>query len=114
LKIYSHVVLIRSADEVAKAATVLAENMTDEKTAFSDNPIHAPFQRVFKHDLTVYDWYELPENAFRRRRFGIGMVGLAALRGEAVLSGGSKPRMPKIYLWKQNSTGTSSRKAQSW
>ncbi|KAJ6576452.1 O-methyltransferase-domain-containing protein [Mycena vulgaris] len=72
-------------DEVAKASTMLLENMTDPKTAFSDDPTHSPSQRVFKHDLPLYDWYELPENTYRRRRFGIGMIGLAALRGESIL-----------------------------
>ncbi|KAJ6599022.1 S-adenosyl-L-methionine-dependent methyltransferase [Mycena vulgaris] len=69
-------------DEIAKASTVLLENMTDP---FSDNPIHSPSQRVFKHDLSIYDWYELLEQAYRRHRFGIGMTGLAALRGESIL-----------------------------
>ncbi|KAJ7877779.1 S-adenosyl-L-methionine-dependent methyltransferase [Mycena leptocephala] len=73
-------------DEIAKAGTALAENMTDEEIAFSDNPVHSPFQRAFKHDLRLYDWYELPENAFRRRRFGIGMMGVATFEGEAILS----------------------------
>jgi len=73
-------------DEPAKAATVLFENMTNTKTAFSDNPTQAPHQRAFNHDLTIYDWYELPENAYRRGRFGIGMTGIGALRGESVLN----------------------------
>ncbi|KAJ7922288.1 S-adenosyl-L-methionine-dependent methyltransferase [Mycena leptocephala] len=59
--------------------------MTDPKTAFSDNPVHSPYQRAFKHELSIYDWYELPENADRRRRFGNGMIGIAALEGEESL-----------------------------
>jgi len=82
-------------DEVAKASAVLFENLTDPKTAFSDNPIHSPFQRAFKHDLSMYEWYELPENAYRRRRFGIGMMGAAALQGEAILSGFEWSVFPK-------------------
>ncbi|KAF8215437.1 O-methyltransferase [Mycena galopus ATCC 62051] len=80
------IVALLDLDEVAKASTVLFENMTDPKTAVSDNPVHSPYQRAFKHDLHIYDWYELPENAHRRRRFGIGMMGIAALEGEAILS----------------------------
>jgi hypothetical protein len=91
-------VLIYSTDEIAKAGTALAENMTDEEIAFSDNPVHSPFQRAFKHDLRLYDWYELPENAFRRRRFGIGMMGVATFEGEAILSGGLRPCIQKKDL----------------
>ncbi|KAJ6576453.1 O-methyltransferase-domain-containing protein [Mycena vulgaris] len=72
-------------DEGAKASTMLLENMTDPKTAFSDDPTHSPSQRVFKHNLPIFDWYELPENTYRRRRFGIGMIGVAALLGESIL-----------------------------
>ncbi|KAF7352550.1 hypothetical protein MVEN_01220300 [Mycena venus] len=73
-------------DEPAKSSTILVENMFDPKTAFSDNPVHTPIQRAFKHDLTLYEWFELPENAYRRRRFGIGMMGLAAMEGNEILS----------------------------
>ncbi|KAF7352549.1 S-adenosyl-L-methionine-dependent methyltransferase [Mycena venus] len=73
-------------DDFAKASTVLVENMIDPKTAFSDSPVHAPIQRAFKHNLTLYEWYELPENAYRRCRFGIGMMGVAAMRGNEILS----------------------------
>ncbi|KAJ6576454.1 O-methyltransferase [Mycena vulgaris] len=74
-----------SLDEGAKASSMLLENMTDPKTAISDDPTHSPSQRVFKHNLSIYDWYELPENTYRRRRFGIGMIGVAALLGESIL-----------------------------
>jgi hypothetical protein len=61
--------------------------MKDPKTAFSDNAIHSPFQRAFKHDMMIYDWYELPEQDYRLRRFATGMTGIAALRGERVFNG---------------------------
>jgi hypothetical protein len=61
--------------------------MKDPKTAFSDNPTHSPFQRAFNHDMMIYDWYELPEQDYRLRRFATGMSGIANLRGERVFAG---------------------------
>lgn len=72
---------------MAKSSNVLLENMTDPITRFSDKATHSPFQRAFEHDLMIYDWYELPEQQYRRRRFGTAMAGLAALRGDAILNG---------------------------
>jgi hypothetical protein len=74
-----------SLDEIAKSSMELLENMTDPKTAFSDNPILSAHQRVFKHNLTTYDWYELPEQEYRRRRFSTGQTGIAALADDSIL-----------------------------
>ncbi|KAJ6612730.1 hypothetical protein B0H10DRAFT_287302 [Mycena sp. CBHHK59/15] len=82
-------------DDVAKASTVLLHNMTDPKTAFSDSPIHTPFQRVFKHDLPIYNWYDLPAQAYRRLRFGSAMTGLAAVKDELVLGEFAWDALPK-------------------
>ena len=68
--------------------------MTDPKTAFSDKATHSPFHRAFGHDLPTYEWYELPEQDYRRRRFGAAMTGLAALEGESILSGHSSFVLP--------------------
>ncbi|KAJ7812032.1 S-adenosyl-L-methionine-dependent methyltransferase [Mycena olivaceomarginata] len=64
-------------DEAAKSSSMLLENMTDPRTAFSDDPILSPHQRVFNHNLSTYDWYELPENDYRRRRFSTGQTGFS-------------------------------------
>jgi hypothetical protein len=74
-----------SLDEASKSSTMLLENMTDPKTAFSDNPILSPHQRVFNHNLATYDWYELPEQAYRLRRFSTGQTGIAALADDSIL-----------------------------
>jgi hypothetical protein len=66
---------------------MLLENMTDPRTAFSDDPILSPHQRVFNHNLSTYDWYELPENDYRRRRFSTGQTGFVALAGSSILRG---------------------------
>ncbi|KAJ7314373.1 S-adenosyl-L-methionine-dependent methyltransferase [Mycena albidolilacea] len=72
-------------DEAAKSSSMLLENMTDPRTAFSDDPILSPHQRVFNHNLSTYDWYELPENDYRRRRFSTGQTGFVALAGSSIL-----------------------------
>ncbi|KAJ7592015.1 O-methyltransferase [Mycena floridula] len=74
-----------AVDDLAKASNFLTENMTDPNTAFSDKPTHAPFQRAVKQEITMFDWYELPEQSYRRRRFGTAMAGIASLRGDEIL-----------------------------
>ncbi|KAF8056551.1 S-adenosyl-L-methionine-dependent methyltransferase [Lyophyllum atratum] len=69
----------------AKFSSHLLENLKDPKTAFSDEPIHAPFNRVFNVDTPLWVWYETPEQSYRRRRFAIGMHGIAQMQPPDIL-----------------------------
>jgi hypothetical protein len=51
------------------------DNLVDTKTASSQELIDTPFNRAFGTRLQMWDWYELPENAKRHRRFGAAMRG---------------------------------------
>ncbi|KAJ7591566.1 hypothetical protein C8J56DRAFT_1047774 [Mycena floridula] len=78
---------INRTNDATKATSVLLENMIDPRTAFSDRSNLTPFQRTFQTDRQMYEFYELPEQAYRRRRFGTAMTGLATLQRESVLKG---------------------------
>jgi hypothetical protein len=80
-----------SVDEVAKSSTMLWENMSDPKTATSENPSHSPLQRFFNHNLPFFEWLSLPEQGHRRRRFAAAIAGNAADLGgeESVFNGAS-------------------------
>ncbi|KAI0685289.1 S-adenosyl-L-methionine-dependent methyltransferase [Cytidiella melzeri] len=66
-------------DESIKSAGYLAETLTSPNLAHSNEPNKAAFNTAFKTDLGVFDWYELPENEYRRRRFANAMEGTQSL-----------------------------------
>ncbi|KAF5380106.1 hypothetical protein D9615_006249 [Tricholomella constricta] len=69
----------------AKFSSQLLENLKDPKTARSDEPIHAPFNRAFNVDTPLWEWFETPEQSYRRRRFAIGMHGIAQMQPPDIL-----------------------------
>ncbi|KAI0739310.1 S-adenosyl-L-methionine-dependent methyltransferase [Irpex lacteus] len=63
------------ADEGLKGSGYIADVLKDPKFAHSDEPTETAFNSALKTDLPLFDWLELPENAYRRRRFGNAMEG---------------------------------------
>ena len=46
--------------------------------------------KAFSTNLFPFEWFELPENEYRRRRFGVVMDALTKLQPpDALLKGGS-------------------------
>lgn len=66
----------------------MLEYLKDPKTAFSGEPNEAPFHRVFDIDVPLWVWYELPEQNYRRRRFGVAMHGIGQMQPAEVLTNG--------------------------
>lgn len=58
--------------------------MKDPKLAHSQEPNETPFNAAFKTDLRWFDWYELPENEYRRRRFATALAGAPVLTKQSV------------------------------
>jgi hypothetical protein len=67
----------------------MVENLVDEKTASSQEANDAPFNRAYDTRLGVWEWFELPENALRHRRFGKAMYGIANFFPAELAVGGS-------------------------
>lgn len=61
------------------------ENVTDPKTAFSEELNTAPVQRAFNTDIPFYEIIEKPENAFRFRRFGLAMIATSTAQPPAAI-----------------------------
>ncbi|EJD00244.1 S-adenosyl-L-methionine-dependent methyltransferase [Fomitiporia mediterranea MF3/22] len=75
------------ADEVMTAAQGFREVMLDPKTAFSEEVNDSGFQRAFKTELPLWEFYELPENHYRRDRFNLVMSSANNMHPEAILGG---------------------------
>ncbi|KAG6915443.1 hypothetical protein DXG01_011473 [Tephrocybe rancida] len=82
----------------AKFSSQLLENIKDPKTGRSDEPIHAPFNRVFNVDLPLWLWYEVEEQSYRRRRFAVAMHGIAQMQPPDILD--------EVLDWKVLSEGS--------
>ncbi|KAL0956883.1 hypothetical protein HGRIS_002991 [Hohenbuehelia grisea] len=68
-----------------KSSAYLYEVLKDPATAHSDDPCHTPMHRAFNITIPRFKWYELPEQAYRRRRFAIAMQGIGAIQSSDVL-----------------------------
>ncbi|ESK87498.1 hypothetical protein Moror_10910 [Moniliophthora roreri MCA 2997] len=62
-------------DEAFKASAFMAEGVTRPGYALSDDPTKTAFNIAFQTDMSVFPWYELPENQDRLRTFGLAMEG---------------------------------------
>ncbi|KAG6876204.1 hypothetical protein C0992_000498, partial [Termitomyces sp. T32_za158] len=71
--------------DVAKSSSQLLENIKDPITGRSNEPNHAPFNRVFNVDTPLWLWYETKEQAYRRRLFAIAMRGVAQIHDSDLL-----------------------------
>ena len=89
-----------------KAGSSTIENLVSPETAFSEEPNQAPFNTRFGTKLSLFEWYELPENKSKFERFGLAMdAGRAAVPPELILKGTSsitskseKLKIPRIQL----------------
>lgn len=69
-----------SLGDAHKLSAFVLENLKDPKTAMSDEPNCAPFNRVFDVHVPLWEWYERPENSYRRRRFAVAMHGIGLMQ----------------------------------
>ncbi|KAI0697896.1 S-adenosyl-L-methionine-dependent methyltransferase [Cytidiella melzeri] len=66
-------------DESLKSGGYLADTLTNPNISRSNQPNETAFNTAFKTDLGIFDWFELPENQYRRRRFANAMQGAQSL-----------------------------------
>ena len=68
--------------------------------------------------MPLWEWYELPEQSYRRRRFGVAMHGIGLMQPPEVLTNGEFPSVDKkeveflrfIKLW----SGDRFRRDRKW
>ncbi|EMD38852.1 hypothetical protein CERSUDRAFT_151553 [Gelatoporia subvermispora B] len=73
-------------DEPMKSAAYVPETLLDPRTARSDEPSHAGFNRAFQTDLGFFQWYGQPGNEFRHARFNTAMTNSTIL-ARSILQG---------------------------
>lgn len=56
-----------------KMCAFLSEALLDPEWALSSAPNKAAFNKAFDTDLTLWDYYERPDQKERHRRFGVMM-----------------------------------------
>lgn len=89
-----------SLDEPFKASAYAWENLADPETALSGDPTASAFARAMGRKETLWQYYERPEQAFRQRRFGIGMQGIQALQPpDIILNGGFLFNKISALVW---------------
>lgn len=64
-------------DETVKAAAYLFETLVDPETAFSGDARKCALSKVWSPGNSLWEFYDLPGNDFRRKRFGVAMVGFS-------------------------------------
>ena len=57
----------------------MAEILTDPETADSFDVTKTPFNRGLRTDLSLFAWFDRPENQIALKTFGIAMRGSATL-----------------------------------
>lgn len=62
-------------DVTLKSASYLQEYLKDPVYAKSEEPNETALDKAFRSNLDFWDFLELPENAYRLKRFGIAMKG---------------------------------------
>ncbi|KAI0821462.1 O-methyltransferase [Irpex lacteus] len=67
-------------DELSKAYLYTADVLADVSTANSQELNHATLQKALNMNHILWQYLDLPENAFRSRRFNIAMRGISALQ----------------------------------
>ena len=85
---YSNSSPSQSIGDGQKGSAFILEYLKDSQTAFSDEPTDTPVHRVFDIDVPLWEWYELSEQSYRRRRFGVAMHGIGSMRTPEVLTNG--------------------------
>ena len=77
---YSNSSPSQSIGDGQKGSAFILEYLKDPQTAFSDEPTDTLFHCVFDIDVPLWEWYELPEQSYRRRRFGVAMHGIGLMQ----------------------------------
>ena len=83
----------QSIGDGQRGSAFILEYLKDPQTAFSDEPTDTPFHRVFDIDVPLWEWYELPEQSYRCRRFGVAMHGIGLMQPPEVLTNGEFPSL---------------------
>ncbi|SJL09409.1 uncharacterized protein ARMOST_12787 [Armillaria ostoyae] len=63
-----------TSGDTLKFTSYLAETMQDPSFAYSEDHVKAPFNYAVKTDLPFWQWLDLPENEYERRKFGLAMT----------------------------------------
>ncbi|GJJ06651.1 hypothetical protein Clacol_000845 [Clathrus columnatus] len=85
-------------DEGAKALANLWEICSDSTTAKSGEPSRSAFAKFVGHGKTLWEYFDDPEQDFRRRRFNIAMEGIQRLQPSDI--------MLSVYDWKTVPVGS--------
>lgn len=80
-------------------AGYLVENLTDPKTAHSQEPNHSPAQRALDTDLPLHYWLQEPENALALARCQHSMRSLTGYASEDLPDGGEGGKYILSYRW---------------
>ncbi|KIK51637.1 hypothetical protein GYMLUDRAFT_78142 [Collybiopsis luxurians FD-317 M1] len=84
------------SDEGMKCGAIMPEHFLDPQSSFSGEPNGTPFNRAYKTDLSLFDWYKKEENEAYLRRFGLAMFGSRKLEpANSILSGFQWQDLPK-------------------
>jgi hypothetical protein len=67
--------------------------LSDPEWSNSGEPTQTALNKAFNTTLSAFEWNALPENAYRRKLFGIGMTGVQNIAPpDAILKGGHSAR----------------------
>lgn len=67
-------------DELSKAYPYTADILADVSIANSQEVNNTTLQKALNMNYTLWQYLDLPENAFRNRRFNIAMRGTSSLQ----------------------------------
>ena len=65
--------------EVFKASAYMPETLSDPETADSFSVTKTAFNRAFKTEFPLFEWFNQPENKLPLKAFSIGMTGTSKL-----------------------------------
>ncbi|KAJ7888469.1 S-adenosyl-L-methionine-dependent methyltransferase [Mycena leptocephala] len=74
--------------EAFPASTALPDVIVDPQDGFSNAPNKTAFNRAFNTNLTLFEWFNLPEHAHRMARFNRAMEGGANAMAPATVTEG--------------------------
>ncbi|KAF7347117.1 S-adenosyl-L-methionine-dependent methyltransferase [Mycena venus] len=81
--------------EVLPASSALPDVLLDPQDGHSNAPNKTAFNKAFNTDLTLFEWFNLPENARRMARFNRAMEGGAnAMAPDTIIEGFDWGKLP--------------------
>ncbi len=104
LLLVRHVLIVSRIDLPMKASSYLSETLHDPRTKGADN---TAFNRALNTNMVYFSWLELPENAYRHKRFGASMKGVQnTTPPDSLLKGTSEVvTTVQALIYSQDSTG---------